>query len=72
MSGINDRYLAIQQDVLETYVDRGQLARLRQPTITPSGRRTPGLKLDDPRLLAVMQALTCFVHLSRGGRFPDT
>jgi hypothetical protein len=69
MHAINDRYLAIQQDVLETYVDRGQLARLRQPTITPSGRRTPGLKLDDPRLLAVMQALTCFVHLSRGGRF---
>ena len=55
--------------MLETYVDRGQLARLRQPTITASGRRTPGLKLDDPRLLAVMQALTCFVHLSRGGRF---
>lgn len=69
MNGINDRYLAIQQDVLETYIDRGQLARLRQPTITASGRRTPGLKLDDPRLLAVMQALTCFVHLARGGRF---
>jgi hypothetical protein len=69
MRGINDRYLAIQQDVLETYVDRGQLARLRQPTITPSGRRTPGLKLDDPRLLAVMQALTGFAHCSRGGRF---
>jgi hypothetical protein len=69
MCGINDRYLAIQQDVLETYIDRGQLARLRQPTITPSGHRTPGLKLDDPRLLAIMQALTCFVHLARGGRF---
>jgi len=69
MGGINDRYLAIQQDVLETYVDRGQLARLRQPTITASGRRTPGLKLDDPRLLAVMQALTGFAHLARGGRF---
>jgi len=69
MKGINDRYLAIQQDVLETYVDRGQLARLHQPTITASGRRTPGLKLDDPRLLAVMQALTCFVHLARAGRF---
>ncbi len=69
MHGINDRYLAIQQAVLETYVDRGQLARLRQPTITASGRRTPGLKLDDPRLLAVMQALTCFAHVARGGRF---
>jgi hypothetical protein len=75
MPGVNQqssqmrRYLAIQQDLLETYVDRGQLARLRQPTIAASARRTPGLKLDDPRLLAVMQALTCFAHLSRGGRF---
>jgi uncharacterized protein YjhX (UPF0386 family) len=69
MRGINDRYLTIQQDVLETYVDRGQLARLREPTITPSGRRTPGLKLDDPRLLAIMQALTGFAHVARGGRF---
>jgi hypothetical protein len=69
LRGINDRYLAIQQDVLETYVDPRQLARLRQPTITPSGRRTPGLKLDDPRLLAVMQALTHFTHIARGGRF---
>jgi hypothetical protein len=69
MNAINERYLTIQQDVLETYVDRGQLARLREPTITASGRRTPGLKLDDPRLLAVMQALTCFAHVARGGRF---
>ena len=43
MGGINERYLAVQHDVLETYIDRGQLARLRQPTITPSGHRTPGL-----------------------------
>jgi hypothetical protein len=73
LRGINDRYLTTQQDVLETYVDRRQLARLRQATVTPSGRpsgrRTPGLKLDDPRLLAVMQALTHFVHVARGGRF---
>jgi hypothetical protein len=69
ISGINDRYLTVQQDVLETYIDRGQLARLRRPTVTPSGHRTPGLKLDDPRLLAVMQALTCFAHIAHGGRF---
>ena len=69
LRGINDRYLTTQQDVFETYVDRRQLARLRQATVTPSGRRTPGLKLDDPRLLAVMQALTHFVHVAHGGRF---
>ncbi len=69
MGAITDRYLAVQQDVLETYIDRGHLGRLRQATVSPSGRRTPGLKLDDPRLLAVMQALTRFVHLARGGSF---
>jgi hypothetical protein len=69
MGAINERYLQAQQDVLETYVDRGHLGRLRAATVSPSGRRTPGLKLDDPRLLAVMQALTRFVHLARGGRF---
>jgi hypothetical protein len=69
MRSINDRYLEIQQDVLETYIDRGQLRRLREATVTPSGRRTPGLKIDDPRLLAVMQALTRFSHLAQGDSF---
>ncbi len=64
-----ERYLEVQQDVLETFVDRGQLERLRQPTVTPSGHRTPGLKLDDPRLLAVLQALTCFAYLAGNGCF---
>ena len=72
MATANDRYLDVQQDVLETFVDRGQLERLRQPTVSPSGRRTPGLKLDDPRLLAVLQALTCFALLAGRGRFRTT
>jgi hypothetical protein len=69
MAASTERYLDVQQDVLETFVDRGQLAQLRQPTVTPSGRRTPGLKLDDPRLLAVLQALTCFAYLAGTGCF---
>jgi hypothetical protein len=72
MATANDRYLDVQQDVLETFVDRGQLEGLRQPTVSPSGRRTPGLKLDDPRLLAVFQALTCFALLAGRGRFRTT
>lgn len=72
MAAANDRYLDVQQDVLETFVDRGQSNQLRQPTVSPSGRRTPGLKLDDPRLLAVLQALTCFALLAGRGRFRTT
>jgi hypothetical protein len=59
----NERYLEVQQDVLASFIDRGQLQRLRQPTVSAGGRRTPGLRLDDPRLLALMQALTCFMYL---------
>jgi hypothetical protein len=69
LRSINDRYLEIQQDVLETWVDRGQLDRLRQPQTSDSGRRTPGLRLDDRRLLAVMQALVAFSNLCHGGEF---
>jgi hypothetical protein len=69
MAASTERYLDIQQDVLETFVDRGQLAQLRQATVTPGGHRTPGLKLDDPRLLAVLQALTCFAYLAGTGCF---
>ena len=38
----------VQQDILETFVDRGQLGRLAEPTITQTGRRIPGLRLDHP------------------------
>lgn len=69
MKPVNERYLDVQQDVLETYVDRGELERLREPTVSEGGRRTPGLKLDDPRLLALMQALVRFAPLASGGLF---
>jgi hypothetical protein len=46
LAAIDDRYLAIPQDILETFVDRGHLQRLARPTLTPSGKRIPGLKLD--------------------------
>jgi hypothetical protein len=59
----NARYLDAQQDVLASSVDRGQLERLRPPTVSAAGRRTPGLRLDDARLLAVLPALTCFAYL---------
>lgn len=65
----NQRYENAQQDILVTYLDRGQLQQLRQPTVSPSGRRVPGLHVDDPRLLAVLQALACFMYLSGKGTF---
>jgi hypothetical protein len=64
-----ERYHNAQQDILQTYVDRGQLEHLRQPTVTANGRRTPGMRLDDPRLLAGLHARTAFVHLLGRGCF---
>jgi hypothetical protein len=58
-----------QQDVLETFLDRGQLRKLAEPTILPSGRRIPGLKLDHPRQLAVMHSLVRFANIAASGRF---
>jgi hypothetical protein len=48
---------------LETFLDRGQLRTLAAPTVLPSGRRIPGLKLDHPQQLALMHALVCFAHI---------
>jgi hypothetical protein len=62
MSQIIDQYHNVQQDVLETFIDRGQLRKLAEPTLLPSGRRIPGLKLDHPRQLAVMHAWSKRFH----------
>src|SRR5206468_4400239 len=59
----------VQQDILESFVDRGQLHNLTQPTVLPSGKRIPGLKLDHPRQLALMHALVCFAHIAAGNTF---
>jgi hypothetical protein len=69
MNKANHRYLQVQQEVLASYVDRGQLEQLRQPTVSASGRRVPGLHIDDPRLLAVLQAILCFAYLVGKGCF---
>src|ERR1700751_3159615 len=69
LSAINDNYLNVQQDILETFVDRGQLRKLAEPTITSTGKRIPGLKLDHPRQLALMHAIVRFAHIAAGNTF---
>lgn len=66
---ITQRYLDVPQDILESFIDRGQLQRLREPTLLPNGKRIPGLKLDHPRQLALMQALVRFSHIAAGDTF---
>jgi hypothetical protein len=66
LTAICNNYLTVQQDILETFVDRGQLRKLTEPTVLPSGKRIPGLKLDHPRQLALMHALVRFAHFAAG------
>jgi hypothetical protein len=69
LSAINDNYLNVQQDIVETFLDRGQLRKLAQRTITAAGKRIAGLKLDNPRQLALIHALVCFSHIAAGNSF---
>jgi DNA-binding transcriptional ArsR family regulator len=69
LSAIIDRYHDVQQDILESFIDRGQLLKLTQPTVLPNGKRVPGLKLDHPRQLALMQALVRFSHIAAQDSF---
>ena len=69
MGSVIDNYLDVQQDILETFVDRGQLRKLSEPTVMENGKRIPGLKLDHPRQLAVMHALVRFANIAAGSQF---
>jgi hypothetical protein len=69
LASIVDTYLDVQQDILETFVDRGQLRQLGQPTVLPNSKRIPGLKLDHPRQLALMHALVRFSAIAGQGTF---
>jgi hypothetical protein len=69
LSVINDNYQNVQQDILETFIDRGQLRKLAEPTNLPCGKRIPGLKLDHPRQLALMHALVRFAHVAGSSTF---
>jgi hypothetical protein len=70
LSAVCDNYFNVQQDILESFIDREQLHNLTQPTVLPSGERIPGLKLNHPRQLALMHALVRFAHIAAGNTLP--
>ena len=63
LSAINDNYQNVQQDILETFIDRGDLRKLGEPTVLPGGKRIPGLKLDHPRQLGSISGPERYVLL---------
>ena len=69
MSSFVDNCHHVQQDILETFMDRGQLRKLAAPTFLPNGKRIPGLKLDHPRQLELMHSLVRFSHIAAQSTF---
>ena len=62
LQAITERYQNVQ-------LDRGELRKLGEPTLRPNGKRIPGLKLDHPRQLAVINSLVRFSHVAAGDTF---
>jgi hypothetical protein len=48
------------------------MCKVAQPTVLPLGKRIPGLQLDHPRQLALMQALVRFSHIAAQNSFTTT
>jgi hypothetical protein len=69
LQGITERYQNVQQDILETFLDRGELRKLGEPTLRANGKRIPGLKIDHPRQLALMHSLVRFSHVAAADTF---
>ena len=53
---INDNYLDVQQDILETFVDRGQLSKARQTHPHADGKTHPGPQARPPRLCTLWRS----------------
>ena len=56
MRTTNTRYLEAQAELLASTVDSGALASLARPVIVGT-RRVPGLKLEDDRVIRLLEAL---------------
>jgi hypothetical protein len=63
---INRRLLDAQRISYDCVLSGQSLERLVQPTVTEDGQRAPALRLGQPRVMALLSALTSFAHLPRG------
>ena len=63
---INRRLLDAQRISYDCVLSGQSLARIVQPTVTADGQRAPALRLGQPRVMALLSALTSFAHIPRG------
>lgn len=63
---INRRLLDAQHISSDCLLSAQSLQRIVQPTVTDDGQRASALPLGQPRVMAILNALTSFVHLPHG------
>jgi hypothetical protein len=63
---INRRLLDAQRISYDCVLSGQSLERIVQPTVTADGQRAPALRLGQPRVMALLSALTSFAHIPRG------
>jgi hypothetical protein len=63
---INHRLLDVQQVSHHCHLSQESVERVVQPTVTSDGQRAPGLRFGQPRVMALLAALTLFVHATCG------
>ena len=63
---INRRLLDVQQVSHNCHLSQESVERVVQPTVTADGQRAPGLRFGEPRVMALLAALTSFVCATCG------
>lgn len=67
---VNRKLLEVERLSQHCILSQEALDRLQGPTLE-AGRRAPGLRFGDPRVMALLQAICGFAHLPQGFRNKD-
>jgi hypothetical protein len=68
---INRRLLEVERISHNSGLSGDSIQRVVQPAVTEDGKKAPGLKFGQPRVMALLLALTLFQHLIDGFRNHD-
>lgn len=68
---INQRLLDVQRVSHNCHLSQESIERVVHPTVTEDGQRVPGLRFGQKRTMALLGALTLFVHNSFGFRHAE-
>jgi hypothetical protein len=68
---INRRLLEVERVSQNSGLSGDSIQRVVQPTVEADGKKAPGLKFGQPRVMALLLALTLFQHLIDGFRNQD-